>query len=238
MGIIFDYVQNKSWGQTGWLSSVAYRHFWSGVFADELSILFENQIVIDIGAGDGAVWEGAMEQSLRPAHLHLVEPVFEVFPSLKARGNVTHYPSMLHDIGVLQGDVAVFKQSFHHVYDCMGSAVFDVLDVRTFMNFSMPLDCGWPMSPDFRALYEPSVMDMDAVIAQMGMHVIERRDIRYPVVLDRDEWCAMIGRRFTSVLHDCSDDFIAAEIAWAQSNLPDVLEFHDTLECLVFMRDQ
>ncbi len=151
-------------------------------------------------------------------------------------GRAVHHSKALQDVCLLQADVAVFKQSLHHIYGDIGLRCFDYLDVEQFVNYSMPLECDWPMSSQFRALYMPSVQDVEAIVQNAGMRVIERRVIDYPVTMSRAEWCIMLERRFTSVLHSCDDEFIAAEVVWAQKNLPEMLSFNDCLECLVFSK--
>lgn len=230
----FDYKTNNSWGNSGWLGSDDYYVFWARTFAHDLEGYFRDKTIMDIGAGNGRIWQEALALGLDVKMLHLIDPALDTDPGLAERDNVAAHRATAEKSPDINADVAVFKQSIHHVYAALGPAMFDRVHADVFINFSMPLDPEWPMSPALKEKYRPSVTDVDALVRCAGREITRRQNFSYPVRMSRGQWCDMLRARFSSILHDCDDSFIKAEVHWAHQNLPDYLAFDDTLECLVF----
>lgn len=230
----FDYQKNDSWGNVGWLGSDEYYRFWGKIYAHDLGQYFQNKIIIDVGAGNGLIWEKALDQGLVFKELHLIDPALNISEGLSTIPNVIEHPTSLQNLDCITADVAVFKQSMHHVYGELGVDMFNVIQAKTYVNFSMPPTPDWPMSHALMERYKPSCLDIREVIEGAQKDAIASSMISYPVKMERDVWYALLKKRFTSILHDCSDDFIEREIFWVKDNMPEQLCFPDTLECLIF----
>jgi len=233
MSVDFDYNKNNSWGNMGWLGSDEYYAFWGCIIAKERADLFQNKTILDIGAGNGRIWQEAIAQGLAFETIHLIDTALNVSPDLAKNPDIILHPEGLQSTQKLYGDVAMFKQSIHHIHDFMGSQMFDVIQAKTFVNLSMPANPDWPMSPEFEKKILPSCLDITDVFNNSNKKINNIFDISYLVEISRDDWCTMIKNRFTSTLHDCNDEFITQEITWAQENLPSQLNFSDRLECLI-----
>lgn len=232
--VVFDYKENESWGNVGWLGSDNYYTFWGNVYTQKFAEYFENKIVLDIGAGNGRIWEEALKSGFKVKELHLIDPALNISPQLSGMPKVVEHRTTLDSIGGICGDVAIFKQSIHHVHGIMGAKMFDIIQSPLFINLSMPLKPAWPISPALMKKYKPSVLDVENTLKQSSKVIQQSLLVSYPVRMKRDDWCAMLSQRFTSILHDCDDAYIEREIEWVKQNQPDILEFNDTLECLVF----
>lgn len=229
-----NYEENNSWGNLGWLGSDEYYAFWSNVFLNELAPYFENKTIFDIGAGNGRIWNEALKKGLKVTTLNLVDQALDIAPELESAPNVTPYKKSLADIPDIHCDTILFKQSLHHIYSALGDNMFDHLHAQTFINLCMPAQPNWPISPELKKKYAPSYLDVAQVVKRANKNVTETFDISYPVEMSRDTWCAMLKERFTSILHDCEEDFINREIEWVKENLPEQLKFFDHLECMIF----
>jgi hypothetical protein len=232
----FNYKENNSWGNIGWLGSDAYYTFWGDLFARKLAGYFQHKTILDIGAGTGRVWDEAFRLGLEPKELHLIDPALNISRDLSAKPEITAYKTTIDNVQGLHGDVAVFKQSIHHVYDAIGLDLFDAVQCPLFINFSMPLDTEWPLSPALMEKYKPSVLDVESIVKQSSKIIKSTFAVSYPVKIKRDDWCLMLKQRFISTLHDCDDCFLEKEILWVEKNQPDILEFNDTIECTIFLK--
>ena len=230
----FDYKKNDSWGNAGWLGSDAYYRFWGEVYALDLAEYFCNKTIVDIGAGNGVIWEKALDQGLVFKELHLIDPALNISAKLSCVPNVIKHETTLEKLGTISADVAVFKQSIHHVYAGLGAEMFDAIKAKMYVNFSMPPNPDWPMSRALKELYKPSCLDVRDIFKNSKKNLKATSSISYPVEMHRDVWCSLLKKRFTSILHDCDDAFIEREIKWVRENLPSDIFFADTLECLVF----
>jgi hypothetical protein len=227
--------QQLPWTKRGWLSSVEYYAFWGAIFvSDSLRQQIDGRQIADIGAGNGRIWQAALEQGSKPYQLRLIDPDLVIAPELAARPDVVAQKKTLEEIAPVETDVALFKQSFHLIYSKLGPELFDLVQADTYVTFAMPMDIEWPASEAFMKLYRPTCLDFQKIIAKSGRKIIADNRYGYSVHMHRAEWITMLENRFVSCLGDCSDILIADEIAWALRNLPEELEFSDTLECLVF----
>jgi hypothetical protein len=230
-----DAEQQLPWAKHGWLSSHEYYAFWGEVLvSDDLRPWIDGRQIADIGAGNGRIWQAALERGLKPDQLQLIDPDLGSVPELAARPDVVTQKNTLEEVAPITTEVALFKQSFHLIYDKFGSELFDLVAADTYMAFTMPRDIGWPVSSAFLDLYLPTCLDFHRIVAESGRKVIAGNRYDYPVRMHRMEWITMLENRFVSCLADCSDTFINNEIVWAQEYLPEELAFSDTLECLIF----
>ncbi len=228
----FDYNAHDSWGNLGWLGRDDYYAFWGRTLSGDLKAHLDGQVILDIGAGNGRIWEDAFKQGLRVKALHLIDPALNISADLKALDNVFTHTGNVETLG-LSGNVALFKQSIHHIYSSLGADLFNIINCPKVINFSMPQQPEWPLSPALMQRYKPSVLDVRAATEQAGHSITHSFEIAYPVTMRREDWQNMIRNRFTSILHDCDDDFIAHEINWLENNHPETLSFNDTLDCLI-----
>ena len=233
--VTFDYNANKSWGCFGWLESSAYHNFWGRVFSHDLSDYLLKKKILDVGSGDGRVWLSALDLGLVVKELHLIDPALKIIPNLTQRPEIVTYKKSLQEWPPIPVDVIVFKQSIHHLYDALGTDLFAPLKADCFINFSMPSCPEWPMSPALLERYKPSVLDIKEMISQAGKSIKTSFIFSFPVEMHQNEWCEMLHQRFSSILHDCDDEFIEQEISWLKQNQPNILRFNDSLECLVFI---
>jgi hypothetical protein len=233
--LLEDCEQQLPWAKRGWLSSSEYYDFWGEVLvSDSLKSRMDGRQITDIGAGNARIWQAALEQGLEPGQLQLVDPDLSVGPELAARPNIVTLKNTLEEIAPVATEVALFKQSFHLIYNKFGLELFDLIQADTYMTFTMPRDIEWPTSKAFLDLYRPTCIDFHQIIAESGKKIIAENQFDYPVYMHRAEWIQMLENRFVSCLADCTDTLIADEIAWALKNLPQELEFNDSLECLIF----
>jgi len=230
----FDYKQHSSWGNVGWLGSDEYYAFWGNVFAQKLAKYFEGKIVLDIGAGNGRVWEEALRFGLKVEALHLVDPALNVSPWLSSRPEAILHTTTVDNMQGVNGDVALFKQSIHHVYGALGNDLFNIIPCPLFINLSMPLSTEWPLSSVLIKKHKLSVLDVEHIVQKTSQTILETFSVDYPVAMKRDDWIMMLRQRFTSILHDCDNDFIESEMVWVEQNQPDTLKFNDALECTIF----
>lgn len=227
--------QQLPWAKYGWLSSDDYYVFWGSVLAGEdLRSRIDGRQIVDVGAGNGRMWQAALEQGLEPDALRLIDPDLGVVPELAARPGVIVQKNALQDLAPVMADVALFKQSFHLIYNKFGPELFDLVQADTYLAFTMPREIAWPASEAFMEWYRPTWIDFHEIIAESDRKIIAENQYDYPVHMHRSEWITMIENRFVSCLANCNDKLIAEEIAWAVKNLPEELEFNDTLECIIF----
>ena len=223
----FDYFKNPTWGSNGWLNTANYYNFWGNIYKQ---FDLNEKIVIDIGAGNGRIWDVVFETGLKVKELHLVDPVLQVSSCLQKHEHVVLHKKLLKECVLPYADIAIFKQSFHHLYQIWGKQVFDLFQAETIIIFCMPPEPLWPLSPVLRSKYDAAYSKIDSdllTVSKKKNYVTFLLD--YPVSLDRSEWCSMLASRFFSTLHDCTDEFIQEEIRWANENLPDKLRFSDRL---------
>lgn len=227
--------QELPWAKRGWLASPEYYDFWGGILARDLRPWLDGKTVADIGAGNARIWQAAFEHGLEPAKLSLIDPDLGAKDELLARPDVYAQRAQLEDVAPVKTEVAVFKQSFHLIYDRAGPAIFDMVRAAdACIHFAMPPGIDWPVTETFMELFRPTCPDIRAILAENGRTIMEERRLDFPVRMDRAEWIRMVENRFISCLHDCGDDVIKHETRWARDTLPEKLEFNDTLECLIF----
>lgn len=227
--------QQLPWAKRGWLSSDDYYAFWGAVLtSDDLRARMDGRQIADIGAGNGRIWQAALEQGLEPDGLRLIDPDLGVVPELATRPDVIAQKNTLEEVAPVTADVALFKQSFHLIYNKFGPEMFGLVQADTYLTFAMPREIEWPASEAFMDLYRPTYLDYHQIIEASGKTVVEENCYEYAVQMARSEWIAMLEHRFVSCLAECDDRFIADEINWAMHNLPEELVFNDTLECLIF----
>ena len=222
------------WAAKGWLASPAYADYWSDVYCTKLAPYFNGKVVADIGAGNGCVVEDAICKGLAPKELHLIDPDLHISAELEKYDFVRAHPCSLKGMPPMAVGTALFKQSFHLVYQDMGSALFNVLTAHDYIVLRMPLAVDWPLSGAAKTILRESSSDIWPHFQAAGKTLISMESFSYSVRLPRVEWLGMLQGRFLSCLHGIDDDAIAQEIFWAQANLPDILEFSDRLECLIF----
>lgn len=232
--IAFNYKNHDCWGKIGWLGTSEYYEFWGSVFAKHLADFFKGNVILDIGAGNGRVWHEALNLGLLVKQLNLIDPELDVTPELALKPGVVLHKKTLESLQGIHGDIVVFKQSIHHLHERMGLSMFEALPGKTFVNFSMPANPDWPMSPELKKKFELGYLNVSDVVKNAGKKTKGSFLFSYPVKTKRVNWCLMLEQRFTSILHDCDDDFISREVAWVNNNLPDTLEFLDHLECVIF----
>ena len=162
-------VDYGTWGKSGWLGTSEYYSFWGRVFAVDLKPFFQDKTILDIGAGNGQVWQEALNVGLAINELHLIDPALDIALDLSQRRNVISHRKSLDELQYTHADIALFKQSLHHVYNLMGQKMFDTLQVSQFINFSMPAEPEWPMSPELQKRYLPSCLN----IVSLSMPVLE-----------------------------------------------------------------
>lgn len=230
-----DSEQQLPWAKLGWLSSSEYYDFWGAVLvSDGLKPKINGCRIADIGAGNARIWQAALQQGLEPDQLQLIDPDLGIAPELAAKPNIVTLKKPLEEIAPVVADVALFKQSFHLIYRKCGLGLFDLIQADTYITFTMPHNIEWPTSEAFLDSYRPTCLDFQKIIIESGKKIIAKKQFDYPVRMDRAEWIQMLENRFVSCLANCSDALIADEIAWALKNLPEKLEFNDSLECLIF----
>lgn len=232
--VSFNYQKHDSWGEIGWLGRDEYYNFWGNIFATELFKFFKNRTVLDIGAGNGRLWQEAFNQGLLVTELHLIDPALNISPSLSKRREVIEHKTNIENLKHVPCDVVVFKQSVHHIYQEMGAEMFKMFDTPVFINFSMPENPDWPISKALRKRFALSYLDVEQITQNAGKTILHKTLISYPVVMNKKEWHTMLEQRFTSILHDCDDAFIRREQSWVNDNFPEKIAFYDHLECHIF----
>ncbi len=175
-----------------------------------------------------------MAEGLDVKSLTLIDPDLNISETLHNDPRITGFRGNLENFAISTADTAFFKQSFHLVYKALGKKIFEQLPDHTFVVLYMPREPDWPMSPDFKSLYESKELDPAEIVEESGKTIINQMQFDYPVEMEQDEWCAMLNSRFTTPLYDVSDKFIGDEIRWAEQNLPQTVRFSDALKCLIF----
>lgn len=224
-----DYVKNDSWGNSGWLSDDTYYRHLAHFLEDNMAESFTGKTVADIGAGRARLWDHLLQQGVCPRSLHLIDPNLQPSAELSGRDMVILTRAGLEAVAPVSVDTVVFKQSLHHLVDIYGSDLSSMIKAEQVLTFSMPEDVSWPMSPDFRQGYLKSYSGIREHFNALGCQLEQALEWSYPVRLSRDEWCEMVKKRFTSVLHDVEAEFIEQEVHWAQENLAENLLFEDRL---------
>ena len=175
-----------------------------------------------------------MAEGLDVKSLTLIDPDLNISETLHDDPRITGVRGNLENFSVSTADTAYFKQSFHLVYNALGKKIFDQLPDHIFVLLYMPRKPEWPMSPEFKSVYESKELDPADIAKDNGKTIIKQMQFDYPVQIERDEWCDMIDSRFTTPLYDVTNGFIENEKRWAEQNLPQTVGFKDSLKCLVF----
>jgi len=230
----FSEKERNRWADEGWLSSNSYYNFWGNIFSKDLDQYIRNKEVVDIGTGNGLVWENTLNKGANPSHLTMIDPDLSISEKLAGRDFISPHRSTIENVEEIIGDTIIFKQAFHLVYEKSGDRLFDLVKGKNFISFAMFPEIDWPVSDAFKEVHAPSCPDARKIIEKNGKKIIESKLYSYPVTMNREEWISMIEGRFISCLYACDDGFIENEVSWIQDNCPDIVEFKDTLECLIF----
>jgi len=222
------------WADNGWLASPEYLSFWGSVFSSDLVNYVDNKTIADIGAGNGQIWEYAIQNGCLPKALHLIDPDLYISNELENYRFVQEHKDPIEDVSPLHIDTAICKQSFHIIYEYIGNKFFDLVNAEKYIIFSMPKKISWAVSDAFEEIFLPSCLDVEKAMKENGKKTVSSNIYSYPVKLPRHVWISMVKGRFTSCLHPCDDEFIENEVAWIEANLPETIEFDDKLECIIF----
>lgn len=224
------------WGSIGWLASDEYESFWASVLVNELREFIENKKVIDIGAGNGAIWRKALLRGLKISSLELLDPQLDIDASSNwvVENNILLHKKDAKALTKSEAQIAFFKQSFHLIYRQTNGEILKTLEGKTSIVLYMPHKPDFPFSPILKGKFVKEELLLEDTLVSKGKKIIDKKKITFPVNITRQEWINMIRARFISLLHSAQDEQIKEEVLWIQKNLPDKLEFSDTLFVLVF----
>lgn len=225
---------HQAWAKYGWLSSDAYCEFWGKILATHLKPHLEGLHVVDVGAGNGRIWEEAFSLGLSLKHLTLIDPNLSVSKKLIEHNDVSLFKDYLGNVEIIEPDVFFFKQSFHLLSIALGQKLFSIIEDKQIIHLAMENPIQWPISDDLKKLCLHHCHEIFSFPEVTERTILLKRKLCFPVIIRRDEWIVMLQQRFISCLHAVDDSFIDKEIAWAKTNLPETLKFNDCLECIIF----